>query len=120
MTFDDFGLNPDYNIYKGVENTIVPDGCEYAANTIEPNSAVFVVDRCGNTIFFTRPEDSDDNHKSKPHLTGHYIDADGSCKKTEDYRIIGEWMLAMLNEFHVLNYGVVVENLDGSYQVLNQ
>ena len=120
-TFSDFGLNPECNVYQGVKETTVNDGIEYAVTTIKKDSAVFVVDLNRNTVMITRGKDTDEVLKSKPQFTGHYLDTSyGVIKETHDYKIIGTWIHEMMYEYDLMYYGVIVENPDGSYQVLNQ
>ena len=116
-TFDDFGLNPECNYYDNKKETTIADGKKYATETIKHNAIVFVVDRCRNTSVITINRDTKkpDCHE---YSTSHYLDVDRTIKRTTDLKIIGGFMMEMTYKHDALKYGVLVENPDGTYQIV--
>ena len=120
MTFENFGLNPDCNAYQDEKAADIKNGVEYAKATIHDtdNIAVFVVDALGRTVCVYKEEDSDNIHVSKKYDTGVYWDSRIKAYRKSDCEIIGSWMMDYMSKLNVAKYGVIVENPDGSFQVL--
>ncbi|MBR4589526.1 MAG: hypothetical protein IKO36_02580 [Bacteroidaceae bacterium] len=119
MTFEDFGLNSECNLYQNVTKTPISNGIEYAAKTIEDDTIVFIVGIDMNTICFTKKKMNADA-ESKVYMTGTYIDATDFYvrKRTYKYKTVGAWMADMIHEQNVYRYGIIIENPDGSYQII--
>ena len=118
MTFEDFGLNPKCNAYKVEKAADIKNGVEYAKETIPDNdSVVFVVDVLGNTECVYK-DGLGNVRVSDKFGTRAYWDSRAMEWKKTDYETIGAWMMNYMNELNVAKYGVIVENPDGSFQVL--
>ena len=85
MTFEDFGLNPDCNIYKGKTATVIETGIEkcieYAKETAKNNSVVFIVDIVGNTVCVVK-DGSGNVSNSNQYVTGMYYDSSTRRRRT--------------------------------------
>lgn len=121
MTFEDFGLNPDCNVYKGKTATVIETGIEkcieYARETAKNNSVVFIVDFLGDTLCVVK-DGSGNISVSNQYTTGIYRDSrTRTCRKSNP-DAIGEWMLHRVHKYDVESYGVIIENPIGCFHVL--
>ena len=106
MTFSDFGLNIECNVFQNVTK-IIGNGAEWAVKHMPENSVVFVVDEFGSTICFVRTT-------GKAQLTDTYINAEGDA----DYKLIGAWINEYLEEHDFQKVGIIVETSSDIHQVV--
>ena len=118
MTFEDFGLNPKCNAYKVEKAADIKNGVEYAKKTIHDDSVVFVLDASSCIRCIDKEKDSDIIHVSAKYKIDKYWDSRAMEWKNTNYEIIGSWMMDYMSKLNVAKYGVIVENPDGSFQVL--
>lgn len=122
MTFEDFGLNPDCNIYKGKTATVIETGIEkcieYARETAKNNSVVFIVDIVGNTVCVVK-DGSGNVSNSNQYVTGMYYDSSTRTCRKSNPDAIGSWMAEQVHKYDVDYYGIIVENPYGRFRVLN-
>lgn len=122
MTFEDFGLNPDCNIYDGKKAMDIKNGVEYAKETLQgdnnDNKAVFVVDVLGRTVCVYREKDLEEPYVSATYDTSNYWDAGAMERRKSSYDVIGSWMMYYMRKLNIAKYGVIVQNSDGSFQVV--
>ena len=120
MTFSDFGLNPECNVFKNIpDNAFTIGNCvDFALNNIPDESAVFIIgEEDGSVITIVNRKENPEDCKQK-RLSDMFVNADYKGLEASA-KMIGAWIMEFMHDNDFMYYGLIILNPNQSYEVLN-